>query len=355
VNNPNVEHLTSMTVIPPFAAVQAGHTSGGGFLSNLTGGLTGGAAAGGTTGPTQAVPGPKGDGSVGLFDGVLKKAFVGGAAGAVFGFILPGGPVLGGIMGALSGAAMGMFSNWSKMKSIKTENEATMAALGVQSQDPNIKQVLQSGNVQQLIPMMAAEQATQGSSTQTGTQSGAGSAKQAGPNIASVTDPATGITQMIDLTTGQVVQQGAAVTQQQQATAMAQGQMPAVVDPSANAQQSPLPTQGTVAVGSGAAGVALNPNVAVDPGVAPALQASKGGGGSAGTVGQPSTPVATAERSDASAIAPAQAGIGAAPAATMSKAQLANFIQRLQSQVDQLKQYLAEQQRIDDTDVAAAR
>ena len=247
-----------MTIIPPVSGVQAGHSTGGGFLDtikNTVAGITGGATTG--TGATAQVdPGPKGDGSVGLFDGVLKKALISGAAGVAIGFIpfLPGGPVLGGIMGAIGGAAMGVFGNWMKMKQIKQENEALLAGMGVQVQQPEIQQVLQSGNVSQLIPMMQQAQGT-----------------------------TTGATAQVTPTQQQAIEQQAAVQQQaalaaQQQQGIAQGTVPAVVDPAiAGIQQSPVPTQGTVTVGSGGVG-AINPNVAVDPGVAPALVAQGGGG-----------------------------------------------------------------------------
>ena len=133
-----------MMITPPVAAAQAGQASGGGLLSALTGGAAAPSTAAG------------GDGSVGLFDGVLKKALISGGLGAAMGFIpfIPGGPVLGGIMGAIGGAAMGVFSNWSKMKQIRQQNDATLAAMGVQTGDPQVQQILQSGNVSQLIPYM---------------------------------------------------------------------------------------------------------------------------------------------------------------------------------------------------------
>lgn len=134
-----------MMINSPIAAAQAGQASGGGLLDSLTG-----ASAAGS--PSQS---SSGDGSVGLFDGVLGKALLGGAAGAALGAILPfGGPILGGISGALSGVAMGMFSNFRKMSAIKQENQAMLAQLGVQTGSPDVQQVLESGNVEQLVPMM---------------------------------------------------------------------------------------------------------------------------------------------------------------------------------------------------------
>lgn len=248
-----------MTILPPVAGVQAGHSTGGGLLDsvkNMISGVTGGEAAA----PGQVDPGPKGDGSVGLFDGVLKKALFGGAAGVAIGFLpfIPGGPILGGVLGALGGAAMGVFTNWTKMKQIKQENEATLAAMGVQVQQPEIQQVLQSGNVGQLIPMM---QQAQGSTP--------------GQSAGQVLDPTQ--QQAAEYQAALAAQQKAAaqIAQQQQA-GIAQGTVPAVVDPATvGIKQSPVPTQGSITVGSGAAG-ATTPWEPYNPGVAPALQ---GGGG----------------------------------------------------------------------------
>ncbi|MCW2961337.1 MAG: hypothetical protein JWM90_1724 [Thermoleophilia bacterium] len=223
-----------MTVIPPVAATQAGYASGGGIIDNIKGMFTGGAA------PTQA--GPKGDGSVGLFDGVVGKALIGGGIGAVAGFLpfIPGGPILGGIVGALGGAAMGVFGNFMKMQTIKKENEAQLAALGVQTADPQVQQILQSGNVSQLLPLMEGQSAAQTPTTQTTTQTGTQTGTQ-GPDIRTVTDPKTGISQQVDVTTGTVVQQNPTPST-----------LPPVVDPNATAQQSPVPTQGSpTAAGSG--------------------------------------------------------------------------------------------------------
>ena len=315
-----------MTILPPVAGVQAGHSTGGGLLDSVKNMISGGAAGGA---PAQVDPGPKGDGSVGLFDGVLKKALFGGAAGAAIGFlpVIPGGPILGGVMGALGGAAMGVFSNWTKMKQIKQENEAMLAAMGVQVQQPEIQQVLQSGQVSQLIPMM---QQAQGTTTQ------------------------------VDPTQQQAAQQQAALAAQQQA--IAQGQVPAVVDPStAGIQQSPVPTQGSIAVGSGATG-AINPNMAVDPGIAPANLYAQGGGGSAGDVGRPAAP-AGVPSADVTAIAPKQAGVGipttgasdalAGATATTTDA-VAAQIAELQKQIDLLQQMLIEIKRKEDEEDALA-
>jgi hypothetical protein len=286
--------------------------------------------SGGTAGaaPGQVDPGPKGDGSVGLFDGVLKKALFSGAIGVGMGFLplIPGGPIIGGVLAALGGAAMGVFSNWTKMKAIKQENEAMLAAMGVQTQAPEIQQVLQSGNVSQLIPMMQSAQ---------------------------------GATQ-VDPTQQQAAEQQAALVAQQQA--IAQGQVPAVVDPSsAGIQQSPVPTQGSIAVGSGATG-AINPNLAVDPGIAPANLYAQGGGGSAGDAGRPAAPAGTPS-SDVSAIAPKQAGIGAAgstdalagaEATIADQAALVTKISELQNQIKILEEMIANMERRRAEDEAAA-
>lgn len=330
-----------MMVLPPVAAAQAGQATGGGLLDSIKGAFSGGAAP-----STQAAP--AGDGSVGLFDGVLKKAFLGGAVGAAIGFIpvIPGGPILGGILGAVGGAAMGAFSNWRKMQAIKAENQAMIAALGVQANDPAVQQILQSGNVQQLIPLVqqqggVPQQGTPGQGTPGQGTPQQGTTQQS-PNIKQLTDPATGITQTIDVSTGRVVDPTGATTG-----------LPAGTAPN----QSPVPTQGATAPS------------AVVPGVAPSALA-QGGGGSAGDVGRPAPPAGT-NSADVSAIAPVQADIGThsqavATAATgvdtltldtskLDRTQMLALLQRLQQQVEQLTAFLAEQERIDQLDKAAAR
>lgn len=289
-----------MTVIPPVAAVQAGHSVGGGLIDSFKAMLPG-ASGSATQTTTQA---PAGDGSVGLFDGVGKKALLGGAAGAALGFLpfIPGGPILGGIVGALGGAAMGVFGNWRKMEALKAENAATLAAMGVQVDDPVVQQMLKSGNVDQL-QAYAQQQAAQRSAQQGGVTQGVGAGagagttttttanagqKSQGPDIRQVTDPSTGVTQMIDVNTGQVVQQGGA------------NAMPVAADPATAAiKQSPVPTQATSAAGSGA----IDPSVGADPGKVP----TTGGG---------------------------------------SVQETAAIIQKLQQQIDQIKAYLAEQDRV---------
>jgi hypothetical protein len=323
-----------MMVLPPVAAAQAGQASGGGLLDSFKS-----AVSGATGGTTQAAPAQtsSGDGSVGLFDGVLKKALFGGVAGAAMGFLpfLPGGPVLGGIVGALGGAAMGVFSNWRKMSQIKQENQAMIAALGVQADDPQVQQILQSGNVEQLIPLMQQQAAgvqqggvgqttTQSPTPAQGSQASSGSGSSSGSDVQQVTDRATGVTQTIDLVTGQVIDQsGGSATQ------------------TATQNSSALPP--TVQVGSG--GGAIDPSSAVSPGVAP----TAGGGGSAGDAGRPPAPVGV-NSANAAAVAPTQAGI-----ATTDRAALARVIQQLQAQIDQLKAFIAAQDEAAQLDVAAAR
>lgn len=161
-----------MTMIPPISGVQVGAASGGGLIDTFKGMVGGAGASGGA--PTQTAP--KDDGSVGLFDGVLKKALIGGAAGAAIGFIpfIPGGPVLGGILGALGGAAMGLFGNYTKMQKIKQENAAMIAAMGVQTNDPRVQQALLSGDAQTLMALQ--QQAMAG-------QAGAGVVQQGGAGV----------------------------------------------------------------------------------------------------------------------------------------------------------------------------
>lgn len=336
-----------MMVLPPVAAAQAGHASGGGFLDSIKNAVGG---ATGQSGATQVDAGPRGDGSVGLFDGVWKKALFGGAAGAALGFLpfIPGGPILGGVVGALGGAAMGVFSNWRKMNQIKQENQAALAAMGVQADNPQIAQVLQSGQVGQLIPMMQSAQ--QGDPAQGVVQ---GVPTQAVGQAATQTpSDITGRQSAADL----------ALQEQMKAQLQAEmnGQLPAPVDPTtAGIQQSPVPTQGTVAVGAGA-GVAISPASGMNPGVAPAM--SRGGGGAAGDAGRPPAPAGT-NSSDVSAIAPLQAGIGpaaeqatgattgaaegaeAVTAATPEQAQIVALINQLQKQIDMLKAMIENDQR----------
>lgn len=334
-------------VIPPISAAQAGHSVGGGLLSSLTGGKLGG-------NPAAAAAGPKGDGSVGLFDGVLVKTLMGGAMGVGLGFIpfIPGGPILGGIVGAIGGAAIGVFGNWRKMQAIKQENAAALAAMGVQTQDPRVAQVLQSGQVQQLIPLVQQEQAA---------------IQQGG--VAQGTAQQTAI-------------------QQQQAAAQAAGQLP----PTQTGTQQTIPVGGigggsSPAVVPGSGGVpGAAPTAATAQATAPAAAAATAvplneqgyntepfkitytnGGGSAGDAGRPAAPVdpaAPTGSSDVSKIAPVQAGVGqlastqagtgAATIGTASTEDIGAIIQRLQHEIDQLKAML-EKIRADEEAVAATK
>ncbi len=305
-----------MMVLPPVAGINAGHSTGGGLLDTFQQTIAG--VTGGATGQTgQVDPGPKGDGSVGLFDGVLKKALFGGAAGAAMGFLpfIPGGPILGGVVGALGGAAMGVFSNWSKQKKIKADNEAMLAAMGVQVNDPQIQQVLKSGNVSQLIPMM--QQSQQGGTTQV-------PVTQTVATQAPVTQTLTGS----DVTMEEI--------QAAQQQAIAEGRTPGVLvtDPSTGGiAQSPFPTQGSVAVGSGAGG-AINPAAGVNPGIAPAY--ASGGGGA----------------DDASSAADQ---LGEEPLASLEDAQIRAMIEQLQKQIDMLEDMIENDERRHAESLAAER
>lgn len=138
-----ISKVVPMNITPPAAGIQAGRTAGGGLLDSITGGA----------GATQGAPPAQSDGSVGLFDGVLKKALIGGAAGVGLGFLpfIPGGPILGGIAGAMIGAGIGMFSNYRKMKAIKEENAALIGQLGLQPQTAAQAEVLLRGQPQMLL------------------------------------------------------------------------------------------------------------------------------------------------------------------------------------------------------------
>ncbi len=294
-----------MTIIPPVAGINVGHSTGGGLLDTFKNAISG--ITGGSTSTTQTTTQTSsGDGSVGLFDGVLSKALIGGALGAGVGFLpfIPGGPVLGGIVGALGGAALGVFSNWQKQQKIRTENEATLAAMGVQVDDPEIQAVLKSGNVSQLIPMM---QTAQGGVTQSGvaqTYATTGSGVQ--------TSAVAGVDY------GDVTPEEIAALQRQ---AIANGVTPGQV----------------VAVGGGGSAV--------------------GGGGSAGDAGRPVAPTGTSS-SDVSAIAPDQPGVGVSDAADGAdaviaaadlsdpvQAQMVAIIKDLQKQIDLLKKMIEEDEK----------
>jgi len=219
-----------MTIIPPVAAVNVGRSTGGGIIDTIKSAVgLGTPSTAGSGGVTQ-----KGDGSVGLFDGVGMKALIGGAAGAALGFLpfIPGGPILGGIVGALGGAALGVFNNWRTMQSIKTENAATIAAMGVQTSDPVVQQMLAKGDVSQLATYAQQQAGAQGSGTTTQTSPAAQKAPT--QNIQQVTDPATGKAELIDITTGTVIQGSAPTT----------AQVGASINPSVGADPGAVPTAG---------------------------------------------------------------------------------------------------------------
>ena len=148
----------------PAVGFQSGSAIGGGLLDSFKTAMqqaTGAQQAGATQQSTTQLPtSTKGDGSVGLFDGVLKKALLGGAMGLGVGFLpfLPGGPVLGGIVGAIAGAGIGVFQNYRKIKSIQQENAAFLSAIGVQPQTQEEAQLLLSGNVKQLYQQVPVDQ-----------------------------------------------------------------------------------------------------------------------------------------------------------------------------------------------------
>lgn len=131
-------------LIPPVGANNVGSATGGGLLDMFTGGAK------------------QDDGSVGLFDGVMMKAGLGGMVGAALGFVLPfGGPMIGGIIGSIAGAGLGIFQNYKKMQKIKEENAAYLAGIGVQPQTQEQADALLSGNVSQLMPGQTGETAQQ--------------------------------------------------------------------------------------------------------------------------------------------------------------------------------------------------
>lgn len=232
--------ISGITTLPPVAAVNVGASTGGGIIDTIKGLIPGMGGAAGGAAPTQT----KGDGSVGLFDGVGLKALIGGAAGAAIGFIpiIPGGPILGGIVGALGGAALGVFSNWRKMQAIKAENQATIAAMGVQTSDPVVQQMMATGDVSQLAAYAQQQAAVQqGGVAQQGAGTG-GTTTQTTPaqstapkeNIQQVTDPTTGKTELIDVSTGRLIEGSAPST----------AQAGAAIDPSQGANPGTVPTAG---------------------------------------------------------------------------------------------------------------
>lgn len=171
-----------MTLITPRAASQAGSTSGGGLMDMVKGMMGGASEAPGQAGQAGASGaaaglagmiggGKKADGSVGLFDGVMIKSLIGGAVGAGIGFLpfIPGGPILGGIVGSMVGAGYGIFKNWKEMKAIKQENAAFLAAQGIQPATQQQADALLSGQPQQLLggaPGQAGQTGQAGQSAQ---------------------------------------------------------------------------------------------------------------------------------------------------------------------------------------------
>lgn len=156
---------TAATVVDrPTPNANVGKASGGGFFDSIKS-MFG-------FGSSKVKGGGDGDGSVGVADGVMGKSLIGSLVGGVAGFFI-GGPV-----GAMAGAALvgggtGLFfgfQNKKKMDNIRAENEALLSQIGITSDDPAVQQVLQSGQVQQLIPMAQAEM--QGGVQQGGVQQG---------------------------------------------------------------------------------------------------------------------------------------------------------------------------------------
>lgn len=343
-----------MTVIPPVTGHNVGAAAGGGFLDSIKNAISGAGgtgAAGGTAGATTsgAAGGPtatKGDGSVGLLDGVLMKAGMGGAAGALAGWIMPfGGPIIGGIVGALGGAVLGVFGNMKKMNDIKQQNQAILDQMGVGTQDPAIQQILQSGNVQQLVPM--AQQEMAGYAQQGGVPQQAGqypTTQVGGGNVDQNPFPAqVGLTSQVPTTQ---------------------------VDPSATPGQSPVPTQAPIGTSSPATDVGVSqgdvggvPTTVTTPSQDPsqgfppvptAIQgdpsiAQNAGAGSimnvaqaSATLGAPSgVPAPDGLPQQTSAQVPYGYGIGIGGGATAA-AQYELQISQLQAQIDQIKAQLAQ-------------
>lgn len=180
-------------------------------ISSITASLTGGAVGSapalgaGTSGAAAAASagtalgGSTGDGSVGLFDGVLKKALIHGAIGAASGHFLkflPGGPILGGVMGAIGGAALQMFSNYRKIKKIRDTNAALLGAAGVQPLSQAEANALLAGDNAALQTKVG--QVVKGAGT-AGVATGAGTAA-ATPTAATATqtDPFSRVPMTID-------------------------------------------------------------------------------------------------------------------------------------------------------------
>jgi len=157
-----------------------------------------------------------------LFDGVWKKALFGMSAGVGLGFLpfIPGGPIVGGIVGAVAGAAFGMWGNYKKINVIKAQNQAFVAAIGVQPQTQQEADALLSGNLKQLYtPQQAADATQQGAAVQQGT------AQQAPQDAAAAQQQAVAQQQLLasqqSNQAGLAAQQAAAANDQATATQQA--------------------------------------------------------------------------------------------------------------------------------------
>lgn len=243
-----------MTILPT-AATNVGTTSGGGLLDSFKNAMAG--ASGGAGGAPAQAP-KQSDGSVGLFDGVGKKALFGGIAGMGLGFLpfLPGGPILGGIVGAIAGAGWGMFKNYKEMKAIREENAAVLAAVGVQPQTQEQANALLSGNLAPLMPNQGPGGAMM--------QVGPGQAAQAAP------PPPVAASAQAEAAEQQALIQQQAMLQQQAAQQQAL------------TQKSPVPVQGRPAQAvlpgqaTAMAGGSQQPTVApVDAGTQDAVAAAR--------------------------------------------------------------------------------
>lgn len=288
--------MISSPAVQPFAV------TGGGFFSNIVGSITGqGQPTGDAT--QGATPTQQADGSVGLFDGVLRKTMIGAATGVGVGFLpfIPGGPILGGIVGSIVGAGIGIFQNFKKIRQIQQENQAYLAAAGVQPVNQADQAALLSGNISQ-------------------SSLGKGSAVQAGPvqmptqaEMEAVIDAARKGDPQAQQAIGLIVQaaeKGDAAAQQ---VAL---QMAAVVQQQDNAAKQAV--GGTTQASSGAAANSLPPSVA------------------AGQATQGATSVAPTQGSVVSV------GGGAQQAAPVTREQLLAQLQQLLVQLQQLQAALSQ-------------
>jgi hypothetical protein len=246
-----LQAVSSMSILP-VAGAQTGASTGGGFFDGIKSAIanakSGGDAsatqspgstpltqnADGTTAAAPAAGGAKGDGSVGLMDGVLLKAGMGAMAGAGMSFFLPFGPLLGGAIGALAGAGIGLFMNWRKIKNIQTQNVAQVSAMGVQPQNAEQQKALVTGQVAPLgiVPEGSAAQIAQQLATQQTAQQGGTATQQGG-----TTQTSTG-----------AVAQGSGTATQQSSTAA-----------------SPVPTQGNGGATQQATNAQVNALVGLSP------------------------------------------------------------------------------------------